>query len=97
MANENKAFSVVRATSSIRKVAGKKDATKTWGFQTLGLLTGEGMFSQFEHIFDADKASHFLTPGDYEVHPDGAYVDKTGNLQIGQQFVLIAKTAQKAA
>lgn len=91
MSQDNKAFSIVRATSTVRKVAGKKDKTKTWGFQTLGLLTGEGMFSQFEHIFDADTASHFLPPGDYEVHPDAAYVDKSGNLQMGKQFVLVAK------
>lgn len=96
MAQENKALPIVRATSTTRVVPGKKDPSKKWGFQTLGLLTGEGMFSQFDHIFDADKASHFLPPGDYEVHATGAYVDKSGNLQMGREFVPV-KVASKVA
>jgi hypothetical protein len=87
---------VIRATSSVRVVNGKKDPSKRYGFQTFGLLKGEGMFQEFDQMFDPEKASHFLPPGDYQVVPDGAYIDRDGRLQIGRQFVPLAKSAKAA-
>ena len=88
--------SVIRATSNIRSVKGKKDPTKTYGFQTCGLMKGEGIFAEFDAMFDPSKSPHFLEPGDYEVHAGGAYLDRDGRLQLGKEYVLIA-AAKKVA
>jgi hypothetical protein len=96
MSQSSKPNAIVRATNSTRVVNGKKDPSKKYGFQTFGLLTGEGMYQQFDQMFDPAKGSHFLPPGDYEVVPNGAYLDRDGRLQLGREFVLI-KQAAKAA
>lgn len=94
--SSQKPNAIVRATTSVRVVNGKKDPSKRYGFQTFGLLKGEGMFQEFDQMFDPEKASHFLPPGDYEVVPNGAYIDRDGRLQVGREFVAI-KVAAKAA
>lgn len=81
--------SIIRATSSTRVVNGRKDPSKRYGFQTCGLMTGEGMYQQFDQMFDPEKQSHFLPPGDYEVHAKGAYLDRDGRLQVGKEFVQV--------
>ncbi len=86
---------IVRATTNCRTVQGKKDPSKRYGFQTFGLLKGEGMFQEFDQMFDCEKASHFLPPGDYEVVPKGAYLDRDGRLQIGKEFVPLPVKATK--
>ena len=82
---------IIRATSSVRVVAGKKDPSKRYGFQTCGLLKGEGMYAEFDQMFDPEKQAHFLPPGDYEVRANGAYLDRDNRLQIGKEFVPLAK------
>lgn len=91
-----KANAIVRATNSVRVVNGKKDPSKRYGFQTFGLLKGEGMFQEFDQMYDPEKASHFLPPGDYEVVPNGAYIDRDGRLQVGREFVAIKQVAEAA-
>lgn len=59
-------------------------------------MTGEGMYKEFDQMYDPEKQSHFLPPGDYEVVPNGAYVDRDGRLQIGKEFVPVAKAAKAA-
>ena len=88
--------SIIRATASVRVVNGKKDPSKRHGLQTFGLMTGEGMYQQFDQMFDPTKGSHFLPPGDYEVHSKGAYLDRDGRLQIGKEFVPVVKSAKAA-
>ena len=83
----NEALAVVRATQTTRVVQGKKDPSKQYGFQTFGLMTGEGMYEKFDQMFDPAKAMHFLPPGDYEVHSKGCYLDRDGRLQVGKEFV----------
>lgn len=78
---------VVRATEQTRVVQGRKDPSKSYGFQTMGLRTGTGMFKEFDAIFDPTKASYFLPPGDYELRGKDAYLDRDGRLQIGREFV----------
>jgi hypothetical protein len=87
MNTATKPNALVRATTTCRVVNGRKDPTKRYGFQTMGLLKGEGMFQEFDQMYDPEKASHFLPPGDYEVVPSGAYLDRDGRLQIGKEFV----------
>lgn len=77
----------VKATAVTREVRGKKDPSKMYGFQTLGLRTGTGMFKEFDAMYDPGKASHFLPPGDYEVHAKEPYLDFNGRLQVGREFV----------
>jgi hypothetical protein len=89
MSQSSKPNAVVRATATVRVVNGKKDPSKRYGFQTFGLLTGEGMYQQFDQMFDPEKASHFLPPGDYEVVPNGAYLDRDARLQLGREFVAV--------
>lgn len=88
---------IIRATPSCRVVNGKKDPTKRYGFQVCGLMTGEGMYQQFDQMYDPEKHSHFLPPGDYEVRANGAYLDRDGRLQIGKEFVPVAKAGKAAA
>jgi hypothetical protein len=88
--------SIIRATATVRIVQGKKDPSKRYGFQTCGLMKAEGMFAEFDAMFDPAKSSHFLPPGDYEVHEKGAYLDQNGRLQLGKEFVAVA-AAKKAA
>lgn len=90
------AIAVVRATSSVRVVQGRKDPSKRYGFQTCGLLKGEGMFQEFDAMFDPEKSPHFLPPGDYEVLAKGAYLDRDNRLQIGREFVAMAKPGKAA-
>ena len=82
---------IIRATSSVRVVNGKKDPSKRYGFQTCGLLKGEGMYAEFDQMFDPEKQAHFLPPGDYEVRANGAYLDRDNRLQIGKEFVPVSK------
>jgi len=82
---------VILVTSSVRVVNGKKDPSKRYGFQTCGLLKGEGMFQEFDQMFDPEKQAYFLPPGDYEVRANGAYLDRDNRLQIGKEFVPLAK------
>lgn len=93
--SESVAVAVVRATSSVRVVQGRKDPSKRYGFQTFGLLKGEGMFQEFDQMFDPEKASHFLPPGDYELHAKGAYLDLDNRLQVGREFVAVAPSGKK--
>lgn len=97
MAAQDAPNSIVRATNTVRVVKGTKDPSKKWGFQNFGLQTGDGMFVQFEQVFDAGEGSHFLPPGDYEVQPSSAYIDRAGRLQIGREFVLVKPAAASPA
>ena len=89
MSESKVANAVIRATNECKVNPSKSDPSKSYGFQTLGLRGVTGMWKEFNQIYDPTKASHFLPPGDYEVVPNGAYLDRLGRLVLGKEFVLI--------
>jgi hypothetical protein len=86
---------VIRATANVRTAQGKKDPSQTYGWQVCGLMTGGGMFQQFERMYSPSRGEKPLPEGDYEVVPKPAYVDRQGSLRIA--FDLVAVKSAKAA
>lgn len=86
----------LRVYDEIKVRDGKKPGQRH-GFQVCGIVKGEGRVEEFEQYFDANKADHFLPPGDYEMKATGMYLDRDGRLQIGREFVPVAKAPAKAA
>jgi len=93
--NQKTHYNILRAYSEVRIQAGKKDPSKSHGFQTCGIVKGEGRVEEFQAYFDPSSASHFLPPGDYEVVAKGIYLDRDGRLQMEREFVPVK--AAKAA
>lgn len=89
-------YTVLRAYNEVRITPDKNDPARRHGFQTCGIVKGEGRVEEFEQYFDPSKNSHFLPPGDYQVRATGLYLDRNGRLQIGREFVPI-KADSKAA
>lgn len=85
--NQSVTHKVLRAFNEIDVKTGKKDPSKRHGFQTIGIVKGEGRIEEGQVYFDPDKASFFLPPGDYEVVAGGLYFDRDGRLQLGREFV----------
>lgn len=94
--NQKTHYTILRAFSEVRVQAGRADPSKKHGFQTCGIVKGEGRVEEFQQYFDPSKASHFLPPGDYEVVSKGIYLDRDGRLQMEREFVPV-KTSAKAA
>lgn len=90
-------YTILRAYPETRINAGKKDPSKSHGFQVCGIVKGEGRVEEFEQYFDPSKGSHFLPPGDYEVKAGGLYVDRDGRLQLEREFVPIKQAARAAS
>ncbi|MET3650661.1 hypothetical protein [Dyella japonica] len=90
--NQKTHYTILRAFSEVRVQAGRKDPSKNHGFQTCGIVKGEGRVEEFQQYFDPSKASHFLPPGDYEVRATGIYLDRDGRLQMEREFVPLAKS-----
>lgn len=86
-------FAIVRATSNVRTAQGRKDPSQSYGFQVCGLMTGGGMFQQFDRMFSPTRGEKALPEGDYEVQPKPAYVDQKGNLRIAFDLVPVSKKA----
>jgi len=86
---------IIRVTANVRTVQGRKDPSQSYGFQTCGLMTGNGMFQQFDRMFSPSRSEKPLPEGDYEVQPKPAYIDQKGNLRIG--FDLVPVSSKKAA
>ena len=86
---------IIRATDNIRTANGKKDPSQRYGWQVCGLMTGGGMFQQFERMFSPTRGESPLPPGDYEVVPKPAYIDRQGSLRIA--FDLVPVQSKKAA
>lgn len=95
MSNDNThaVHEVIRVYSEVRKH--EKDG-KVHGFQTCGIVKGEGRIEEFEQYFDASKSPQWLAPGDYRVVAAGLYLDRSGRLQLGREFIAV-KSATKAA
>ncbi|KZC40652.1 MULTISPECIES: hypothetical protein [Rhodanobacter] len=91
--NDN--HNILRAYNEVKRANGKKDPSKVHGFQTCGIVKGEGRVEEFQQYFDPDKSPYFLAPGDYTVVATGLYLDRDGRLQIGREFVPLK--ASKAA
>lgn len=87
--------SIIRVTGNVREVNSRKDPSQKYGFQVCGLMTGGGMFQQFERIVSLSRGEKPLPAGDYEVTPKPAFIDQKGNLRIG--FDLVPVKAAKAA
>lgn len=92
----NDQHKILRAYNEVKILAGKKDPSKNHGFQTCGIVKGEGRVEEFQQYFDPSKASHFLAPGDYEVVAGGLFLDRDGRLQVAREFVPLT-SAKKAA
>jgi len=90
------ANAIIRVTDNVREAQGKKDPSQRYGFQVCGLMTGNGMFQQFERMYSPTRNEKPLPAGDYEVAPKPAYIDQKGNLRIGFDLVPL-KSATKAA
>ena len=90
-------FTVLRAYNETRVFDDKKDSSKKHGFQTCGIVKGEGRVEEFQQYFDPSKQSHFLAPGDYEVRAVGIYLDRDGRLQMEREFTPIKVAARSAA
>ncbi|MHA6203488.1 hypothetical protein ACXU4B_03575 [Dyella soli] len=95
--SSNSNHTVLRAYNETRVSDSKKKPGTRVGFQTCGIVKGEGRVEEFDQYFDPDKAGNFLPPGDYEVKATGLYLDRDGRLQIGREFVLIKPAARAAA
>ena len=89
--NQKTHYTILRAYSETRVNPGKKDPSKSHGFQTCGIVKGEGRVEEFQQYFDPSKASHFLPPGDYEVVATGIYLDRDGRLQMEREFRPLAR------
>lgn len=90
------ANAIIRVTSNVREVTGRKDPTQKYAFQVCGLMTGGGMFQQFERMYSPTRGERPMAEGDYEVSPKPAFIDQKGNLRIGYDLVPV-KAASKAA
>lgn len=95
--NQKTHYTILRAFAEVRIQAGRKDPSKSHGFQVCGIVKGEGRVEEFQQYFDPTKASHFLPPGDYEVKATGIYVDRDGRLQIEREFVPLKPSTSRAA
>lgn len=95
MSNTQVNYTRLRVYNEIKKRDGNKPG-QIHGFQTCGIVKGEGRVEEFEQYFDAAKNEHFLPPGDYEVKATGMYLDRQGRLQIGREFEPV-KSASRAA
>lgn len=93
--NQKTHFTVMRAYNETRVFDDKKDSSKKHGFQTCGIVKGEGRVEEFQQYFDPTRSSHFIAPGDYEVRAVGIYLDREGRLQIEREFVPV-KAARAA-
>jgi len=87
---------VLRAFSDTRIIPDKTDPSKKHGFQTCGIVKGEGRVEEFEQYFNPKESAFFLAPGDYEVQATGLFLDRNRRLQLGREFTLV-KSAQKSA
>jgi len=94
--NQKTRYTILRAYSETRVSPGKKDPSKNHGFQTCGIVKGEGRVEEFQQYFDPSKGSHFLPPGDYEVVAKGIYLDRDGRLQMEREFVPVKSSAWAA-
>lgn len=95
--NEKTHYTVLRAYNEVRVHEDKKDSSKRHGFQTCGIVKGEGRVEEFQQYFDPSRASHFLAPGDYEVKAVGIYLDRDGRLQMEREFIPLKPAARSAA
>lgn len=84
--NDQTQFKTIRAYNETRVFDDKKDSSRKHGFQTLGIVKGEGRVEEFQQYFDPAKHAHFLPPGDYEVVAGGVYLDRDGRMQINREF-----------
>ncbi len=94
--NAKTRFTVLRVYNETRQFEDKNDSTKKHGFQTCGIVKGEGRVEEFEQYYDPSKASHFLPPGDYEVKAVGIYLDRQGRLQLEREFTPVKAAAARA-
>lgn len=94
--NQRVHYTVLRAYNEVRVHDDKKDADKKHGFQTCGIVKGEGRVEEFQQYFDPKKQSHFLPPGDYEVKATGIYLDREGRLAMEREFVPVKASARAA-
>jgi hypothetical protein len=95
MSNTQHNYTRLRVYNEIKKLDGKKPG-QVHGFQTCGIVKGEGRVEEFEHYFDASKNEHFLPPGDYEMKATGMYLDRDGRLQVGREFEPVKPQTQAA-
>lgn len=95
--NQKTHYTRLRAYDEIRVHDDKKDSSRKHGFQTCGIVKGEGRVEEFQQYFDPSKGSHFLPPGDYEVKATGIYLDRDGRMQIEREFVPVPKAAPARA
>lgn len=95
--NQKTRFTILRAYNETRVFDDKKDASRKHGFQTCGIVKGEGRVEEFQQYFDPSKATQFLPAGDYEVVAVGIYLDRDGRLQMEREFRPLAKTAARSA
>lgn len=89
-------FTLLRAYNEMRIHDDKRDASKKHGFQTCGIVKGEGRVEEFQQYFDPSRAPHFLAPGDYQVVAGGMYLDRDGRLQIEREFVPVSAVRKSA-
>jgi len=95
--NQRAHFSLLRVYDEVRVFDDRKDSSKKHGFQTCGIVKGEGRVEEFQQYFDPSKQSNFLPAGDYQVKALGIYLDRDGRLQIEREFVPVQKTPARAA
>lgn len=93
MSNQSVSHKILRAYSEKSVRPGKKDPSKKHGFQTIGIVKGEGRVEEGQMYFNPEEGEWFLPPGDYEVHATGLYFDRDGRLQLGREFVPVKTKA----